>query len=214
MSDPPTVTWVRAAASGRGGRARPGDARRHSPAGPDRARDRAAGARRLVVRGVRMLPLGAPPGQPPRAADGARRDAVAARADDDAASQSRRVHGRHLVHRPLDRRRSLCSCCRSRAVASGRARTAPSSASSCSSSSRSSSSGSCSGCPENGLNILAIAPDESAAKVVDTIQRALISFGSVLLIIVVLSALAGVQRPGPAPDGAGPRRCGRAHAAD
>jgi signal transduction histidine kinase len=40
--------------------------------------------------------------------------------------------------------------------------------------------------PENGLNILAIAPDESAAKVVDTIQRALISFGSVLLIIVVL----------------------------
>ena len=31
--------------------------------------------------------------------------------------------------------------------------------------------------PENGLNILAIAPDESAAKVVDTIQRALISFG-------------------------------------
>ena len=44
--------------------------------------------------------------------------------------------------------------------------------------------------PENGLNILAIAPDESAAKVVDTIQRAVISFGSVLLIIVVLSALA------------------------
>ena len=40
--------------------------------------------------------------------------------------------------------------------------------------------------PESGLNILAIAPDESAAKVVDTIQRALISFGSVLLIIVVL----------------------------
>jgi signal transduction histidine kinase len=40
--------------------------------------------------------------------------------------------------------------------------------------------------PENGLNILAIAPDESAAKVVDTIQRAVISFGSVLLIIVVL----------------------------
>ena len=40
--------------------------------------------------------------------------------------------------------------------------------------------------PENGLNILAIAPDESTAKVVDTIQRALISFGSVLLIIVVL----------------------------
>jgi signal transduction histidine kinase len=40
--------------------------------------------------------------------------------------------------------------------------------------------------PENGLNILAIAPDESAAKVVDTIQRALISFGSVLLIVVVL----------------------------
>lgn len=40
--------------------------------------------------------------------------------------------------------------------------------------------------PENGLNILAIAPDESAAKVVDTIQRALISFGSALLIVVVL----------------------------
>ena len=40
--------------------------------------------------------------------------------------------------------------------------------------------------PENGLNILAIAPDASAAKVVDTIQRALISFGSLLLIIVVL----------------------------
>jgi signal transduction histidine kinase len=40
--------------------------------------------------------------------------------------------------------------------------------------------------PENGLNILAIAPNESAAKVVDTIQRAVISFGSVLLIVVVL----------------------------
>jgi signal transduction histidine kinase len=40
--------------------------------------------------------------------------------------------------------------------------------------------------PENGLNILAITPDASAAKVVDTIQRAVISFGSVLLIIVVL----------------------------
>ena len=31
--------------------------------------------------------------------------------------------------------------------------------------------------PESGLNILAIAPDASAAKVVDTIQRAVISFG-------------------------------------
>jgi signal transduction histidine kinase len=40
--------------------------------------------------------------------------------------------------------------------------------------------------PENAMNILAIAPNESAAKVVDTIQRAVISFGSVLLIVVVL----------------------------
>jgi len=40
--------------------------------------------------------------------------------------------------------------------------------------------------PENGLNILAIGPSESAAKVVDTIQRAVISFGSLLLIFVVI----------------------------
>src|SRR3954453_20488891 len=40
--------------------------------------------------------------------------------------------------------------------------------------------------PENAMNILAITPKESAAKVVDTIQRAVISFGSVLLIVVVL----------------------------
>jgi signal transduction histidine kinase len=49
--------------------------------------------------------------------------------------------------------------------------------------------------PQNGLNILAIAPDESAAKVVDTIQRALISFGSVLLIIVVLRRWLESSRP-------------------
>jgi len=39
--------------------------------------------------------------------------------------------------------------------------------------------------PENGLNVLGIAANESAAHVIDTIQRAMISFGSVLLVIAL-----------------------------
>ena len=39
--------------------------------------------------------------------------------------------------------------------------------------------------PENGLNALGIAANESAAHVIDTIQRALISLGSVLLVIAL-----------------------------
>ena len=134
---------------------------------------------------MRMLPLGTSPHQPPRTADGAHRDAVAARADDDADTQSvvftvgiwftdlwTAGFALFLLSFPSGRLRSRAD----RAIV---------------------------GIflfvvvpleflwllfwvPENGLNILAIAPDESAAKVVDTIQRALISFGSVLLIIVVL----------------------------
>jgi signal transduction histidine kinase len=38
---------------------------------------------------------------------------------------------------------------------------------------------------DNGLNALGIAPNESAAHVIDTIQRDLISFGSVLLVIAL-----------------------------
>lgn len=37
--------------------------------------------------------------------------------------------------------------------------------------------------PENGLNVLAIAPNEDAARVIDTIQRILLSLGGVLLVI-------------------------------
>ena len=66
--------------------------------------------------------------------------------------------------------------------------------------------------PENGLNILAIAPDESTAKVVDTIQRALVSFGRAPDHRGP-AALAAGQRPGSTPDGAGSCRCGRAAAA-
>jgi signal transduction histidine kinase len=39
--------------------------------------------------------------------------------------------------------------------------------------------------PDNGLNVLAIAPDESAAHVIDTIQRVTISTGAVLLVIAL-----------------------------
>ncbi len=39
--------------------------------------------------------------------------------------------------------------------------------------------------PENGLNVLAVAPNESAARVIDTIQRVTISFGAVLLVVVL-----------------------------
>ena len=39
--------------------------------------------------------------------------------------------------------------------------------------------------PANGLNVLAVAPNEDAAHVLDTIQRALISLGSVLLVIAI-----------------------------
>lgn len=39
--------------------------------------------------------------------------------------------------------------------------------------------------PENGLNVLAIAANESAARVIDTIQRATISLGALLLVIAV-----------------------------
>ena len=38
---------------------------------------------------------------------------------------------------------------------------------------------------ENGLNALGIAPNESAAHVIDTIQRDLISLGSVLLVMAL-----------------------------
>jgi signal transduction histidine kinase len=37
--------------------------------------------------------------------------------------------------------------------------------------------------PENGLNVLAIAPNEDAARVIDTLQRILISLGGVLLVL-------------------------------
>ncbi len=99
-----TFTRVRAAAPDHRGRARSGDARRQRPARSARPRDGAGGARRLVVRRLRHLPLGSPPGQPPRAADDDRRDAVAARADDDARPESRRVHRGALADRPLGRR--------------------------------------------------------------------------------------------------------------
>ena len=39
--------------------------------------------------------------------------------------------------------------------------------------------------PENGLNVLGIAADESAAHVIDTIQRVMISLGAVLLVIAL-----------------------------
>ena len=39
--------------------------------------------------------------------------------------------------------------------------------------------------PANGLNVLAVAPDENAARVIDTIQRVMISLGSVLLVIAL-----------------------------
>jgi signal transduction histidine kinase len=39
--------------------------------------------------------------------------------------------------------------------------------------------------PENGLNVLAIAPNEDAARVIDTLQRILISLGGVLLVLAI-----------------------------
>jgi signal transduction histidine kinase len=39
--------------------------------------------------------------------------------------------------------------------------------------------------PENGLNVLAIAPNEDAARVIDTLQRILISMGGVLLVLAI-----------------------------
>ena len=39
--------------------------------------------------------------------------------------------------------------------------------------------------PGNGLNALAIAPDVNAAHVIDTIQRAVIALGGVLLVIAL-----------------------------
>ena len=69
-------------------RARPRDARRQCPAESARPRHGVAGARRMVVRRLRHLHLGSPKGQPPRAADDARRLPVAARADDDAGRAS------------------------------------------------------------------------------------------------------------------------------
>ena len=47
------------------------------------------------------LPLGPPPGQPPRAADDDRRVPVAVRPDDDAGPESRRLHRGPLADRPL-----------------------------------------------------------------------------------------------------------------
>jgi signal transduction histidine kinase len=52
--------------------------------------------------------------------------------------------------------------------------------------------------PGNGLNMLGVAPNESAAQVIDTIQRALASLGSVLVVIALgwrwLRASAPVRR--------------------
>jgi signal transduction histidine kinase len=39
--------------------------------------------------------------------------------------------------------------------------------------------------PENGLNVLAVSPNENAARVIDTLQRVLISLGAVLLVIAL-----------------------------
>ena len=49
--------------------------------------------------------------------------------------------------------------------------------------------------PENGLNVLAIAPNEDAAHVIDTIQRILISLGGVLLVLAMVGA--GCASSGP-----------------
>ena len=43
---------------------------------------------------------------------------------------------------------------------------------------------------DNGLNALGIAPNESAAHVIDTIQRYLISLGAVLLVIAIVGLVA------------------------
>ena len=61
--------------------------------------------------------------------------------------------------------------------------------------------------PENGLNALAIAPNEDAAHVIDTLQRILISLGGRPAGPRQWSALAALERPGSSPDGA--RRRGR-----
>ena len=81
-----------------------GHARRHRPGRSSRPRNGAGGARRLVVRGLRRLPLGSPPSQPPRTPDDDRRAPVAARADDDAGPQSHRVHRGTVADRPLGSR--------------------------------------------------------------------------------------------------------------
>ena len=87
----------------RRGRARTRDARRQRPARSARAQDGAGGARRLVVRRLRHLPLGSPPGQPGGAADDDRRNALASRADDGPHPTTRHVHRGKLAVGPLGR---------------------------------------------------------------------------------------------------------------
>ena len=104
MSDPQTFNRVRAAAPSSRARSVVGMLVGTAQQAPLDLGDRAAGARRLVVRRLRHLHLGSPPGQPPRAADDHRRDAVAARADVDPGPESRRVHRGPLADGPLGAR--------------------------------------------------------------------------------------------------------------